>query len=465
MKLSLRLDHESLPPTPHHKVRALLTVDGTAPSAESRTPLNISMVLDRSGSMAGERLDAAKDAAALLLRRLWPDDVASVVTFDGEVDTFIAPAKRSDAPGATEMVRRIQAGGATNLSGGWLRGRELLTDGRTNSHGDTDGNSSGGEGPAARLILLTDGHANQGVTNPTMLAKMCASARQSGVTTTTIGIGEGFDHELMRTMADAGGGNTYYIENPDQAPAIFDEEVGNLLSLSAQNVRVEILLLEGASLAAVYHTYPSEELDGGSSGLRLELGDLYASDPPQLLVEFLVDPGSGDAARTAMDTPAGATAPVAVATLVVTADVLTPEGGIQHQIIQLPITFSPAEGPIADPEIVREVLIQSTAKARKDALEAYKTGDAKSAIKTLRAVAKECADYEPDDERIAEEATDLAEMADGLEASGMTMQDEKYLYQRSYDAGRSKSESWMTMSRSMMRDLKAIEDSEDEDDA
>jgi hypothetical protein len=151
MKTSLFLEHET--DAAGITVRALLRVAGDPPPAEGRIPLNLSLVLDRSGSMTGEPLEAAKDAARHLLRRLRPEDTASVVAFGSDVTTVAEPATGEDQAHLPAQIRAIETEGMTNLSGGWLRGRELVA-----QHLEEDG--------VNRVILLTDGHANEGVTDP-----------------------------------------------------------------------------------------------------------------------------------------------------------------------------------------------------------------------------------------------------------------------------------------------------------
>ena len=111
-------------------VRALLKLEGKAPTPDNRIPLNLSIVLDRSGSMAGDKLAAARDAAALLVQRLHQDDTVSVVAYDDEVTTVAEPATGAAQAGLTSHIKSIEPGGSTNLSGGWLRGRELVASGK-----------------------------------------------------------------------------------------------------------------------------------------------------------------------------------------------------------------------------------------------------------------------------------------------------------------------------------------------
>lgn len=278
MQTRILLDHEKTPDGTAHVVRALLRIDGTAPDPANRLPLNLSVVLDRSGSMGGAKLEHAKQAAALLVRRLWPEDVVSIVAYDDQVLTVVEPASGTEQHGVPERLAAILPGGSTNLSGGWLRGRELVVAGRR-------------DGGVDRVLLLTDGLANVGITDPDQLVGLCRAALERGVTTTTLGFGEDYDETLLRRMAEAGGGSTYYIEDPDGAPAVFAEEIEGLLSLCAHDIRVAVRPAAAAQLTLVHHAYPSHEIEGG---VRLELGDLYARDPRRLLAEFAVpvaDPG------------------------------------------------------------------------------------------------------------------------------------------------------------------------------
>ena len=209
MKPTVLLDYEFTVAQHGYIVRALLKQEGRAP-ADGRVPLNLSLVLDRSGSMAGGKLDAALEAAALLVRRVRPEDVVSVVAYDDEVQTVALPATGEDQGDLPRRIGAIEIGGSTNLSGGWLRGRELVAQAKR-------------EGAVNRVLLLTDGQANVGITDPALLAGLCLGAKREGITTTTIGIGADYDERLLRAMADAGGANTYYIERPDQAPGVFEE--------------------------------------------------------------------------------------------------------------------------------------------------------------------------------------------------------------------------------------------------
>lgn len=409
METSLALDHQKAGDGRAHVVRALLTIVGKAPTDAGRVPLNLSIVVDRSGSMTGAPLAYVRDAAALLVRRLWPEDVVSVVAYDSEVETIAEPATGPAQKDLEARIRSIQPRGCTNLSGGWLRGRELVARDRR-------------EGAVNRILLLTDGLVNAGITDPDQLVELCRTASGTGISTTTIGAGVEYDEELLRRMAEAGGGNVHYIENPDQAPAIFQEEIDGLLSLTAQNVVVRLALGGAARLVKIHHRYPSHH---AGNEVRLELGDLYARAPRMLLVEFLVPVEDRDEE-------------VEIAKLTVTGDVLEAAGGMEHREVHLPIRASFASGPRTDPEVRRELLLQDAAQARDEAREARSEGEYEIASQRLDDVSDLLAAYGPGDDQLKEEAEDLRLMAERFRRGEVTEADAKYLYHRSYSAATSR---------------------------
>ena len=410
MDIELLLDHPAPRAGSPLTLRALVRVSGRAPDDTRRRPLNLAMVLDRSGSMAGPKLEHARDAAALLVRRIWPEDTVGVVAFCSEVITLAAGAT-GDAHGTAEArIREIQTGGMTNLSGGWLRGRELVQEAFR-------------EEGVNRIVLMTDGLANQGITDRTALEGLCRSARAEGISTTTIGFGEGFDEDLLRAMADAGGGATYYIEDPDQAPGIFEEEVEGLLSLAAQNVTIQMDPGPGALLSAVRHSYPTTPV---GNGLRLDVGDLYAREPRLALMEFRLEgaePGSE----------------LEVATITVQGYVLTDEGGVEQRTVDLPVRLRVGDGPRVEPEVRRVVALLDAADARERAVRQREQGDWDNARLTLDEAADRLQRELPDDSEAQREARGLRDIADRMREGHYSISEAKYLKQQAYDLGRSRS--------------------------
>lgn len=424
MQPTLLLDHELAVTQSGYVVRALLTLAGQAPD-DGAPPLALSIVLDRSGSMAGEKLAAARDAAATLVRRLRVQDVVSVVAYDDEVTTVAPPATGAAQASLPNDLLAIEPRGSTNLSGGWLRGHELLADWRRD-HAPVEGadGGAGADGAMHRIVLLTDGQANVGITAPERLVGLCRVARAAGITTTTIGFGEGYDETLLRAMADAGGGNAYYIERPDQAAGVFAAELAGLHALCAQNVSVEVRPGAATELVAVHHRYPSVADD---DGVRLEIGDVYAREPRALLCEFFV-PGLAERPE------------VLVAEIVVRAVVLTAGGGVERQEVRVPVSSPLTAAGRREPTVRREMLLVEAARAREAAVEASARGDYAAGREALASVsAMLCA--APLDERdagVGEEAADLAAMASLFEEGQVSAADVKYLGQRAYEAQRKK---------------------------
>jgi Ca-activated chloride channel family protein len=418
MTPDLLLDYEFAVTSNEYVVRVLLKLQGNVPDQQDRSPLNLSLVLDRSGSMAGEKIAAAKDAARHLVRRLHTMDMVSIVAYDTDVVTVAPPTTGSEQTLA-DRIAALHPGSATNLSGGWFRGRELVAANRK-------------ENAVNRILLLTDGLANNGITDPHALAGLCASARENGITTTTIGFGEDYDEHLLRAMADAGGGHTYYIEQPDQAPGIFAEEIEGLLGLSAQNVAVEIRPAAAAKLTVVHHDFPKQEL---ADGLRLEVGDLYAREPRRILVEFVVPD-----ALTAEEREIGE--------IRVNAVVLSAGGEVEQQELRIPIRASLDRAGSRDPEITREVLLVAAARAREAALEAQRRGEFEAGRRHLRAIAEQLNTHcDPADAEVQEEVRDLQAMAERYEAHAVSPADLKYMYNRAFNVHRGKAGATRRISR------------------
>ncbi|MEE9473161.1 MAG: VWA domain-containing protein [Acidimicrobiia bacterium] len=398
METNVQLSTKFLTTQNAHQVGMLITVAGEKPV--DRRPINVALVLDRSGSMHGEPLEAAKNAAVRFATFLGERDRLAVVTFDDQIETVFGPQPAGDGT-AEEAIRRIEVGGSTNLSGGWLKGREhvqsQLVDG-TN-----------------RVVLLTDGCANQGITDNDSLNQLARGAMSDRVSTTCIGFGEHFNEDLLKGMGDAGGGNYWYVENVDQMGGIFDEEIEGLIALAAQNLEIAVHLTDPC-VAGVSFPQSFDIKRTGDGAYVATFGDLYATSPRALGIIFHVE-NLTELGQTKLGE------------VVVTADHLV-EDGVQHRVTRMPVIANLDANDHVEPEVEAKLVRFEAAKAREDAVRQADEGDLSGAASTLRGAHAKLGSL-PHTAELADEMEDLEAEAQRMEDGEYGALDRKYHLARS----------------------------------
>ena len=383
MQPHIRLDRTII--NLHHDNTVHVMLDIQAPPAPplDRAPLDVVVVLDRSGSMSGAPLAAVKRATAEVIGQAGPDDRMGVVTFDDSVD-LVLPLRTHDAAEAAAAIGRIRSGGSTNLSGGWLKALEMLVaDGRPEA--------------VKRIVILTDGHANCGIRDHEGLAGMVRGGQREGITTSCIGFDDGYDERLLAALADAGMGNDYWCDGPDQARGVFIREFGGLAAVVAQNLSVEVRPTPVVAVAAVLNEFPITDVPGGA---QVALGDAIGGERRRVVARFNLRPIPDEGE-------------VDVATFVIRW--VSTVGDIELHTVTVPVRITAGhageiDGQI-DPEVHEEVRRLEVARNRQQARDAAERGNFDGAAEFLRS---SLAMLAPDDLQADELRADVARLESHL---------------------------------------------------
>jgi Ca-activated chloride channel family protein len=250
----------------------------TGDAAPQRQPLRLAIVIDRSGSMAGRPLKEAIRCAEYIAAGLKPTDQIGVVTYDNEVDLPIPLRPGGKGHHVRAGLSTVESGGTTALFDGWQAGATLL-EGRTAN-------------TLSRVLLLSDGQANQGLCDAAEIQKHCQQWAAKGISTTTVGLGNSFNEDLMIGMAQAGGGQHYYGQSAEDLRDSFDEELMLLQALYLRQLRVKLTPAAGVLpevLGTVQRnadgTYPLPDLAWASEAwllVRLHIAPMPTAYPEQL---------------------------------------------------------------------------------------------------------------------------------------------------------------------------------------
>ena len=325
-----------------------------APASIQRQPVAIAVVIDRSGSMAGLKLQAACKAAQQLANQLTADDLLSVISFDHQVQMVVPLGAPSEL--TSSSISQIRAGGQTALFDGWRLGMEALLEAKEiNGH-------------QKRILLLTDGQANVGLRRCSEIAPLVGQAAENGISTSCIGLGDDYEERLLTAMAEAGSGNLVHLTSPQQLEAIFRAELEGLNLTIGRNLQMRVQLAQGVKLKQIYNL-----IEPSVNGW-IPLGSIQLGLTPSLAIQLAIDPTM----QTEQDLY----------------DLLTVEAKWIHMenneenmqaVLRLPVIENQWwDHQPRDPDVNREVLLQKAAQQRRQAMEGIDQGDILSSSNSIK---------------------------------------------------------------------------------
>ena len=262
----------------HRHVDYVVRVSAAPREQKRRRPaLALALVLDRSGSMSGDKLATAKQAALALLERLEERDQVAVVVYDSHIDTIqpTAPATGQVKAAVRAALKGVHARASTALYDGWLTGCRAIAEDR----------AAGEQSRSARCLLLTDGLANMGPTDPEQIAAQAAGNRENaGISTSTFGIGANYDEHLLGPMAVADGGQFHHLRSVRDMAVTFAGELSELLAVAAGQVRLELQVEPALNVDLVSDYWVSAGAERGQ--LAVAVGDLCSGEERHIVVRL-----------------------------------------------------------------------------------------------------------------------------------------------------------------------------------
>jgi Ca-activated chloride channel family protein len=375
----------------------LIRVTAPEPAVKPQRPrLNLSLVIDRSGSMDGEKIAFARQAACFAVEQLAPQDRVSVVVFDDEVQALVPSTLVENRQALLKAIAGVVPGGSTALHEAWRQGGLQVS-----HHLDPE--------CLNRVIVLSDGLANVGETNPDVIATDVHKLAALGVSTTTMGVGDDYAEDLMAAMAKSGDGNYYYIQSASQLPGFFASELQGLMALAGHTVSLGLVGQNGAIVQDVLN-----DLEKTSTG-RYKLPNMVIGSPIEVVVRLKVPPVQGSAEllsiRLAWNHPDARERQVAHAALTLPAV-------SEAQLVEFPF----------NEEVQRQSALLMAARAREEAVRLLDAGHTEAARSTLQAAMAPVA-AAPAAPMMAKELAALADLDAELESGSAARARKKATYQ------------------------------------
>ena len=351
-----------------------------------RTPLNLSIVLDRSGSMAGDKMVRAREAAMYCVDQMLPTDRLGVVVFDDRIDTLFPSEPVANKKSMKDLISRIDARGSTALHEAWVRGGLTISDHLL-------------ERGINRVLLITDGQANVGITSTDEIVTQSLELFQRGISTSTIGIGADFNEDLLLPMAQSGGGNAWHVVEPEDMQRIFQVELDGLVAQFAHTVSLSLIPSDGIRIADVLNDFELTETG------RYRLPNLQAGSSLDIVVQLKVGTQAVDSTLRLLDLRIG----------------FTPQGQKSADVVKsaFSVEFVASNDDFAvNHEVVKAVQFLMNARARREAMDKIDRGDYAGARvvigQSIAATQVACAPF-ASMEAVMEECAALEEVAKSLD--------------------------------------------------
>ena len=276
VKLKVELDRKILPAGKTERAVLKISLDPEQVVREetTRPPVNLAIVLDRSGSMGGEKIVQAKEAAIQAIRRMGAKDIVSIIAYSNHAETIASAQSAKNTEKLVELVRQLKANGGTALFAGVNQGAAELRKNLEKEYFN-------------RIILLSDGLANQGPSSTEDLVRLGRALVKEDISVSTVGLGSGYNEDLMAGLAREGQGNLYFAETSQELPGIFDAEIGDALNVVARHATLRIELETGVrpirliGRQGVIH----------ENNVEIEINQLYGGQEKFALLEVEVPAG------------------------------------------------------------------------------------------------------------------------------------------------------------------------------
>ena len=388
--MNCRLNKAQLPVmNTQQLVYVLIEAQPAAGAAQIQMPLNLSLVLDKSGSMQGTKIKNLREAAKLVVDRLGPQDTISIVAFSDRKYLIAGSQLVSDKEDLKKKIDRIRDGGGTAISGGMGQGLAELELGL-------------GDDRISRMLLLTDG---QTFGDEKQCKKLAQKAGDRGVVVHALGLGDDWNEDLLDDIAETSGGVADFIDSPDKIVTVFDQAVKSMQDTVVQNAQMVLRLSNGITPRQVWQVLPMISNLGyrplSDRDVQVTLGEMEKGQPRSLLVELLVSPRPAGRYRLAQAEISYDVPGLQIVGEKVKADIL------------LEFTADAAQAKQYEPEVMNIVEKVTAFKLQTRALEEAKMGNIAGASQKLRAAATRLLEMGEDD--LAQSALEEAE---NLESSG-----------------------------------------------